>query len=340
MSRKNISLGLAGRLERYIYTLSPGSRLPAEQGLAEIFKVSKPTLRRALGILREDGCIATLNGVGNVVLKAPDTFQRELVFVCSDLVFFGDTLKNFSEEVANSSYFCSVIPLSGTEETQYRILRSVFERKVAGIVLYPGALDLPRELFASCKAPVLHLVRRHSGLDGDLLSFRNEEGFSNIVKHFYGKNCRRFALFGTRVNLHAARERMAGFKEGLRKVRLRMKEELICHEEKDYERFFATFREPGKRPHAVCCLNDQCAGEFFMEMKKRDLSWEDLEISGFDCSPVSRFYPRSILSVKLPLAELGHRAAQLLIRRIENPTLTEITEKLSPELVYTQIQDL
>lgn len=340
MSRKNIHAGLTRLLEQYLCSFSPGVSLPSEQVLAEIFKVSKPTLRKAMAPLREKGYISSRNGVGNRIALVPEVFQRELIFICSDLVFFADTLKNFSMELANGSYFCSVIPLSGPEETQYRILRSCLERNPAGIVLYPGALELKKELFASCRAPVLHLVRRHSGMEGDLLCFRNEEGLSNIVKHFYNKNCRRFALFGTRVNTHAARERMAGFQEGLRKVRLRMKEELLCCHKEGYDSFFAMFEDPKKRPHAVCCFNDECAGEFFMEMKKRGLPWEDLEISGFDCSLASSFYPKSILSVKLPLAELGSRAAQLLVRRIENPTLAEFTEKLSPELIYTQIQNL
>ena len=73
-------------------------------------------------------------------------------------------------------------------------------------------------------------------------------------------------------------------------------------------------------------------------MKKRGLPLDEICVSGFDCSPATMFYPSSILTVKLPLEELGDKAAELLIRRIENPKLSELHEKLSSELVYTKLE--
>ena len=76
-----------------------------------------------------------------------------------------------------------------------------------------------------------------------------------------------------------------------------------------------------------------------MEMKKRGIPLDRLKVSGFDCSPVTMFYPSPILTVKLPLEDLGDRAAELLIRRIENPKLAEIQEKLGSELIYTRVNE-
>lgn len=343
MSRKNLYLTLSDQLEQYLSVLPEGKSLPSEQELADRFRVSKPTLRKAMDLLRSEGLIHTRNGVGNSVGKTPAGFRKELVFVCSDLVFFADTLKYFSIELADSNYLCSVIPLSGSVETQKRILRSVFQRKAAGIVLYAGNLEADQsEIIPECSAvsPVLHLVRRHFDLEGDLLQFRNEEGMCRIIKHFYRQGARRFALFGHRVNTHAFRERLQGFTEGLRKVRLLLRQELVCGKKEDYESFFANFNNERTRPDAVCCMNDRCAGDLFYEMKKRNIACEQLLISGFDCSDAACFYPKSICSVKLPLAELGIRAAQLMIRRIANPSLGVFSEKLSPELVDTDIINL
>lgn len=338
MSRKNIYLSLTDKIEQYISQLTPGTKLPSEQILSDCFKVSKPTLRKALKNLLDNGYISVQNGVGNIVNITPSSMKKELVFVCSDLQFFGDTLKNFSNIVANSNYISSIIPISGSPETQKRILYSVFERKPAGIVLYTGDLELQEKLFSDVDIPILHLIRRHFGLSGDVLSFRNEDSAADVIRHFYESGCRKIAIFGSRVNSHAMGERLNGFMEGFRKVRLRPKRELICTEPAGYDDFFINF-QTGRRPQAVCCLNDFCAGEFFMEMKKRGIPLDRLKVSGFDCSPVTMFYPSPILTVKLPLEDLGDRAAELLIRRIENPKLAEIQEKLGSELIYTRVNE-
>ena len=128
MSRKNIHSGLSRKIEQYLCRCSVGELLPPEQKLADLFQVSKPTLRLALAPMIENGFLETVNGVGNVVRKLPQTLHKELIFVCSDLVFFTDTLKNFSTETTNSGYISSIVPLSGDEATRVRILNTVFER--------------------------------------------------------------------------------------------------------------------------------------------------------------------------------------------------------------------
>ena len=336
MARKNIYIGLTNRIEQYLCGMPCGEMLPPEQELADYFKVSKPTLRRAMAPLRRDGCIKSCNGVGNTVTRAPEMFRRELVFVCTDLIFFADTLKKFSEECTKNNYTSSIVPLSNNPGMQALILRSVFRRSPAGIVLYTGCEEVSDAVSPTCAIPLLYLIRRGSKLQGDLLTFQNSEAVADIVRNFYADGCRRFALFDNRTNLLAAEERFQGFLAGLRKVRLQPREELICRNPACYEKFFSCFRAEHSRPHAVCCLNDLSAGDFFSEMRKRGLSAAGLRVSGFDGSPVTAFYPHPILTVRPPLEELGRQAAELLIRRIENPGLAPFCEKLESEQIVTR----
>lgn len=63
---------LADVLEAEIAAGRPrvGGRLPGEYELAEIHRVSKNTVRRALGLLRERGLVATLVGSGTFVIRS------------------------------------------------------------------------------------------------------------------------------------------------------------------------------------------------------------------------------------------------------------------------------
>ncbi|MFI7414701.1 GntR family transcriptional regulator [Streptomyces sp. NPDC049627] len=70
---------IADDLRRQLTTgrIKPGERLPSEAGLADRYKVSTVTLRRALGVLQGEGLIEKIHGKGNFVRRPP----RKIVYV-------------------------------------------------------------------------------------------------------------------------------------------------------------------------------------------------------------------------------------------------------------------
>ena len=52
--------------------LSPGSALPSEPELAERYRVSRDTVRKAMQLLREIGLAETRRGVGHFVTRTPE----------------------------------------------------------------------------------------------------------------------------------------------------------------------------------------------------------------------------------------------------------------------------
>lgn len=55
--------------------LDDGQRLPAEPELASIYGVSRATIRRALGVLIDEGLLSRLTGRGTFVTPAADRPQ-------------------------------------------------------------------------------------------------------------------------------------------------------------------------------------------------------------------------------------------------------------------------
>ena len=340
MARNNIYQTLIGKLEKTLSGMAEGTLLPSEQELADRFGVSKPTLRRALAELAERRLIEKKNGIGSVVAGSTKVISRELIFLCHDVVFFAESLKRFSAAAADRNYLSSIIPLCGDTRSQERIIATAISRNPAGLVVYadPGmkALNAYSHL-ASCGIPVLFLIRLPEGVRGNLLTFENADGITGIVLRFYDEGCRHFALYGNEhINPLAAIERKHGFLEGLRKCRLKLREELICTRENSEEermRFFELFRNPEKRPDAVCCLNDTCAGDFIRIMRRMKIDLAGIRLSGFDHAPLITFLPHELLTVEPPMAELGDCAAELLIRQIENPVFGFTRKKLASKLI-------
>lgn len=341
MARSSIYTALVGRIEQKLGTLEIGDPLPSEQALAAEFGVCKPTVRRALAELAGNGLIIKKNGVGSIVVGTVRVIPRELIFLCCDLAFFHESLKSFGDCAVNANFLSSIVPLHGDLDTRTRIISTAIARKPAGIVLYAGDDRAGRagyRALAESGIPQLYLIRMPEGVNGDLLTFENEDGIAAVVRRFYEQGCRKFALYGDGdVNSYAAAERVRGFQDGMRKLRLIPREEWICLAPEQRAAFAEQFRDPRRRPDAVVCLNDVCAGNFYRMLGKAGIDPAGLRISGFDASPLARFLPFPLLSVKPPLAELGEAAAQMLIRRIENPAFGFVTKKLSSQLIEATV---
>lgn len=341
MARSSIYTALVGRIERKLGTLEIGDPLPSEQTLAAEFGVCKPTVRRALAELADNGLIIKKNGVGSIVVGTVRVIPRELIFLCCDLAFFHESLKSFGDCAVNANFLSSIVPLHGDLDTRVRIISTAIARKPAGIALYAGDDRTGRagyRALAECGIPQLYLIRMPEGMNGDLLTFENEDGIAAVVRRLYEQGCRKFALYGDGdVNPYAAAERVRGFHDGMRKLRLIPREEWVCLTPEARAGFAEQFRDPRRRPDAAVCLNDVCAGNFYRMLTKAGIDPTGLRISGFDASPLARFLPFPLLSVKPPLAELGEAAAQMLIRRIENPAFGFVTRKLSSQLIEATV---
>ncbi|MEV0534707.1 GntR family transcriptional regulator [Kitasatospora sp. NPDC050463] len=58
-------------------TLPPGERLPAETELADIYEVSVPTVRQAVGVLQAQGLVDKQHGRGTFVRRQPTPVTRD-----------------------------------------------------------------------------------------------------------------------------------------------------------------------------------------------------------------------------------------------------------------------
>lgn len=70
--------------------LLPGVLLPPESRMAEAYGVSRPTVRQALALLREDDLIMTIVGQGSVIARpvAPDPDVTEVAGAPEDVARF------------------------------------------------------------------------------------------------------------------------------------------------------------------------------------------------------------------------------------------------------------
>lgn len=340
MARRMVWPALCGELEKRFGELKPGEQLPAEQSLADELQVSKSTLRRALDVFVEQGILAKQPGKGNVLLRPPRRISRELVFLTSDPIFFAPALKSFCLRAVERNYYGTVVVLDGTAEMQRRLVMTVADRVPAGILInHTPALEEP-EFFHRLergKSTLLYMQRYPAGIErGNLIRISVAETFAEIVGRFYREGVRRFALYHcSGMAPGAVRERVDGFREGVRRCQLKVPEERIFlgpAGEAEQEAFFSLFRSC-RRPDAVICVSDRSAAHFLAELRRRGIDRTGIRISGYDNSYLVNYAAPGIVTAAPPLEELGGAAVDLLIRQSENPGFLPKTIQLESQII-------
>ncbi|MDE3722193.1 LacI family DNA-binding transcriptional regulator [Nocardiopsis sp. N85] len=155
------------------------------------------------------------------------------------------------------------------------------------------------------------------GLPADTVSPDNHSGAAALARHLVGLGHRRFAILAGPTDLRTARERLDGFHGALSAAGLELAHHNVVHgaftRDGGYE---STRRLMTLGTDATClfAVNDVMATGAMAAL--RDLGMrvpDDLSVAGFDDIPTLRDLTPGLTTVRLPLEEMGERAAALAL---------------------------
>ena len=221
-------------------------------------------------------------------------------------------------------------------ELQHRLVTSLVERNVDGIVLIPAhgttAADLPDLL----GTPLVLMARRLPDVDVDYVGAENREGGYAAAEHLYSHGCRKIAFVGGYLDASAREERAGGVGAFLIDHDLALPEELSV----TCEPLRPAAREATKlllTDHAqvdgVVCFSDVVA--FGVLDAVADLGLRvgmDVRVIGFDDVHDAGLNRPSLSSVAVPARETGRRAAQLVLERAAGSTEPTVREEFPTKL--------
>ncbi len=100
-------------------------------------------------------------------------------------------------------------------DQQHRLIKSLVERNVDGIVLVPAHGTSPTDLPNLLGTPLVLLARRFNGMDVDYVGAQNRDGGYAAAEHLYSHGCQRIAFVGGFTDSSAREERASGVEEFL-----------------------------------------------------------------------------------------------------------------------------
>ncbi len=258
-------------------------------------------------------------------------------------------IKNpFSAELAGSiqqvllerGYTAFLCTTEQSVQREQAALSAFFDHRMAGIVvatLETKSGDEALERFIRRGMPIV-CVGREPGLPiVDRVTANHWRGAFDAVEHLISLGHRRVAYIGASA-AHAGRlRRFDGFRDALLEHGLAVRDEWVVGPADDSGPGYSTLADGyvamqrllalPRRPTAVLARNDFTAMGALSAA--RDLGLQipgDMAIVGFDNVPLAAFTTPPLTTVEQPTSEQGHRAAQMLLERIEGEVAGEHRE--------------
>ncbi len=349
-------------IEQMISKLQPEAKLQSENAMAKKLGISRPTVRKAIAELVEEGILCARRGSGTYLVEKPKTEARGAGKRMIGLLvpsIINTLIARIVKGAADQAYLQGYATLFSHHDypnpkEQLERLEKLLEQDISGLLVFAETdMDFQRgylELFEKAKSKGVETVlldHPFPGTDLPCVMADNVKGLQMATKHLIALGRRKFALlsFGARcAELHRLRKK--GFSDALAEGGLKpepvREAELGVegHEAKAREAVGSWIRAAEGRPpfDAIVCMEDNMAYGAFMAVKDAGLRVpEDIAIIGHDNldSELFRSAGLELSSVDQPAEEIGSEAAKLLIASIEKTKRRERASRvlLKPKLV-------
>lgn len=255
--------------------------------------------------------------------------------------YMGEIIHAIDDTLAASQYELMLFT-THRRKTKESIYVNMMARGLADGLL----IILPREpeayLGALRQRDVPYVLIDQLGVDESDLSVTaaNHQGGYEATKHLIELGHRRIGLITGWMDMVSARHRLAGYRAALADHDISVDESLIF--EGDFLRssgFHGTnhLLDLPQPPTAIFASNDSTAMGVMDAVRSRNLKIPgDLSVIGFDDVPMAATSVPKLTTVRQPLAEMGYKAAQMLLGMIQKPEETQSSIVLPTELVVRE----
>jgi LacI family transcriptional regulator/LacI family repressor for deo operon, udp, cdd, tsx, nupC, and nupG len=252
--------------------------------------------------------------------------------------FYVDVLRGV-EEVSLQNNYALIMCNFGQDEKKEKLYLDILRSEaVDGLLTAPTRVDDP-EVTKLLKAgmPIVCVDRGLKNADVDVVMVNNQKGAFEAVDHLAKSGYKRIAYISGLPSIPSSYLRETGYREALKVNGLDLDPSLIKYGDSKYESGMVLCRElleSSTPPDALFTGNNLITlGALETIHRKRLAIPSEIAIIGFDDMFWSNSLYPPLTAVRQPALEIGKRAAELLIQRINDPHRMCIQMILNPELM-------
>lgn len=276
--------------------------------------------------LKVQAAIRQLNYHPNHVARSLKTSKtRTLGIIVPDMTipFFPQVIRGAEKAATARGYSLISVNSDDDGERQKELFSLLRSQRVEGILLVIAAAPTPLGQISQiigAGIPVVCLDRIPDRVAVDTVSVEDQNAAAIGVRHLIEMGHRRIALVTGPLTLKNERWRLQGYREAMADAGIKVEDGLIWHGNLKPLDVAAMCREKlaGIRPDAVFSTNGPTALGVLRAFRDRGLATpEDIGFATFDELTVDDLFSPSITTVVQPAYEIGFRAAEILLDRID-----------------------
>ena len=250
-----------------------------------------------------------------------------LIIKESDNPYFADVIAGARNRGNEEGYTILSASSEGNYDTEQQIVDVFKNKDVDGLVIIPVLeknaelsylFDLKRRNF-----PFV-LLEEVKGVQASLVDIDNEEASKMAAQHFLDEGHERIVHFaGPEYSMHSM-ERVRGMRQAFSESPHVFSDDLVvqagAHLSDGYQTGKEYFGElpVEERPTGVICYNDLVAVGLMRALRELEIDVPgEVAVIGCDDIELAQYVSTSLTSIRIPKFEMGYRAVDILIDRVE-----------------------
>ncbi len=202
---------------------------------------------------------------------------------------------------------------------------------VDGILLVPSdSRNNYLKAIACGTTPVVTIDRPMEVATTDSVGVENRAGARMAVEHLIEHGYKKIACVAANSHLLTIKERIAGYKESMRRAKLPVLKELFLSSQEPAKAVL-TLLASHNRPDALFTTNNAATIWVIETLKELKIEMgTDIALVGFDDVDFYTLMTPAVTAVRQPAAELGNVSAKLLLQRINGEFKTASVRTVLP----------
>lgn len=299
------------------------SKATASLALSNNPRISQPTRQRVLNAVESLGYVYNQRAAS---LRTQRSYTIGLIIRDVSNPFNAELTSGAESQLANHDYSLLLAATYDNADKQSRMVKTMLERDVDGLILAPTADTPPAALQRLLDyRPLVLLTPYYAGLAADCVGMDDEKGTARAVTRLIQQGRRRIAFVGGFDTDLTRQRRLQSYRHTLGRHGIELDPALTVASPVSRRGGYDAMRQllsMARPPTAVYCYSDVIAFGVMLGLRAAGLeAGRDLAVIGFDDVPEASLWHPSLTTVSTDPRGLGLNAAQLMLRRIAEPDL-------------------
>lgn len=252
--------------------------------------------------------------------------------------FYVEVLRGIEDVAYKNGYVLIVCNFSQDEEKEKLYIDTLQSESIDGLIAAPSSEENEKIInLVKSGMPLVCVDRGLNGVDVDLVLVENRNGAYAATEYLAKSGYKRIAYISGIPALPSSRQREKGYLDALVANGISIDRELIKYGDSRHESGVKLCNELLNLPNppdAIFTGNNLITLGALETIHKRNLKIpDDIAIVGFDDMYWSISLNPPLTAVRQPAHEIGKRAAELLIQRINDPSRPTVNMTLKTELM-------